>query len=128
MKNYQLPSNRSFGFLMTLVFTISFFFFEHIYIKFTCLALALIFFLTTIFKATLLNNLNLLWYRLGMGLGKIVNPIVLGIIFYFIITPTGIISRLLGRDPLRLKRKAVSSYWIDRNPSGPSKESFKNQF
>jgi hypothetical protein len=113
---------------MTIVFVIIFFYIDLKVVKYTCLAVASIFFLTSIFKATLLNHLNILWYQFGIRLSKIINPLVLGIIFFFIITPTGIIGRLLGRDPLRLKKKATSSYWIERNPKGPSKESFKDQY
>jgi hypothetical protein len=87
-----------------------------------------IFLTLTLFKPNLLQNLNILWFKLGIALGKIVSPIVLGIIFYSVITPTAIIGRLSGRDPLRLKKKSQTSYWIERNPHGPDSDSFKNQY
>ena len=61
-------------------------------------------------------------------MGKVVSPIVLGLIFFGMLTPVGIIGRLLGRDELRLKKAPVTSYWIDRDPPGPAPDSFKNQF
>ncbi len=76
----------------------------------------------------ILRPLNKAWFWLGLLLGKIVSPIVLGIIFYGLLTPVGVAGRLLGRDELRLKRRSASSYWIERRPPGPASDSFKNQF
>jgi hypothetical protein len=75
-----------------------------------------------------LRPLNKAWFWLGQLLGKVVSPIVLGIIFYGLITPVGVVGRRLGRDELRLKRRPVPSYWIDRQPPGPKPDSFKDQF
>ena len=76
-----------------------------------------------------LRPLNWLWFQLGQLLGKVVSPVVLGAIFFLILTPVSLGSRLFGRDELRLKRKASqTSYWLDRAPPGPEPESFKNQF
>ena len=61
-------------------------------------------------------------------LGKVVSPIVLGILFFIVITPVAIGMRLFGRDALLMKKRAVCSYWIDRDPPGPKPESFKDQF
>ena len=75
-----------------------------------------------------LRPFNRAWFLLGELLGKIVSPIVLGVIFFLLITPVALVGRLLGRDELRLKRKPVNSYWVDRTPPGPEADSFKNQF
>jgi hypothetical protein len=75
-----------------------------------------------------LRPLNRAWFWLGQLLGKVVSPIVLGIIFYGLITPVGVVGRRLGRDELRLNRRPVASYWIDRQPPGPEPDSFKHQF
>jgi hypothetical protein len=75
-----------------------------------------------------LGPLNRTLFYLGEQLGKIVTPIILGIIFFGILTPISIVTRLFGRDELRMKRRAVSSYWIDRTPPGSTAQSFKNQF
>jgi hypothetical protein len=89
---------------------------------------ALIAALLTIIKSKLLTPLNKLWLLLGELLGKIISPLVLGAIFFLIITPTALIGRVLGRDELRLKRKAQASYWIDRQSPSPRGDSFNNQF
>ena len=76
----------------------------------------------------ILTPLNLLWFRLGELLGRIVSPVVLGIIFFGLLAPIACTARLLGRDELRLKRRAVPSYWISRTPPGPTGQSFMNPF
>ena len=77
----------------------------------------------------LLAPLNRLWFKFGLLLHKIVSPLVLGIMFFLVITPTGLLMRALGKDPLRLKLdKRLSSYWIERMPPGPTPESLKDQF
>jgi hypothetical protein len=75
-----------------------------------------------------LRPLNKAWFWLGQLLGKVVSPIVLGIIFYGLLTPVAVAGRLLGRDELRLKRRPVSSYWVERQPPGPESDSFNHQF
>jgi hypothetical protein len=73
--------------------------------------------------------LNRLWLRFGLLLNRIVSPIVLGFLFYAVITPTGMIIRRAGRDPLRLQWDAnAASYWIERRPPGPAPETMSNQF
>jgi len=85
--------------------------------------------LVALIKPTLLTGLNKLWIKLGLLLGKVVSPIALGILFYIIITPIGLLIRINGKDPLRLKFDPnAKSYWIPREPPGPPPDSFKNQF
>jgi hypothetical protein len=77
----------------------------------------------------LLAPLNLLWFRLGELLHRIVSPIALGVIFFGVITPFALVMRLFGRDALLLrKRSARPSYWVRREPPGPPPDSFGNQF
>lgn len=72
---------------------------------------------------------NMLWYRFGLLLHRIVSPVVLAILFYGVVTPTGLIMRLFGRDPMRRRRDpGVESYWINREPPGPEPESLKRLF
>lgn len=72
---------------------------------------------------------NRLWMKFGLLLGKIVSPIALGILFYAVFSPMGVVLRLFGKDPLRLKRDAdATSYWIAREPPGPPPGSMTNQF
>jgi hypothetical protein len=87
------------------------------------------FLVCALFFPTVLSPLNKAWFRLGLLLGKIASPIVLGAIFFLMITPVALLMRLGGRDVLGLRRKkSVSSYWIDRTASEPNSSSFKNQF
>jgi predicted membrane metal-binding protein len=77
----------------------------------------------------ILAPLNRLWFRFGMALGRIVSPIVMGVIFFGTVMPTGLLMRLFRKDLLRLRfDPAAESYWIPRDPPGPSAESLKQQF
>jgi hypothetical protein len=75
-----------------------------------------------------LESFNQAWYHFGLLLGKVFSPLLLGLIFFLLITPTSMITRLFGRDELKMRRRNVVTYWVDRDPVGPSPESFKNQF
>lgn len=80
-------------------------------------------------RPSLLAGLNRLWTRLGVLLSHIVSPIALGVLYYVALTPVGIVMRLTGKDPLRLKRDVgADSYWIPRKPPGPPPDSMTNQF
>ena len=91
--------------------------------------LGLIFLLTTFLKPHWLAPLNKLWSKLGLLIYSVLYPIIIGIIFYVIITPVGVLMRLTGNDPLRLKFDGnAKSYWIPRDPPGPAPDTLKNQF
>jgi hypothetical protein len=76
-----------------------------------------------------LAPLNRLWMRFGALLHRIVSPLVLGVMFFGVITPMGLVMRARGKDPLRLRADAgASSYWVRRTPPGPARDSFKRQF
>ena len=93
------------------------------------LALAGLFLTITVLRPAWLHPLNQAWIKLGLLLGRIVNPIVMGLLFFVVVAPTALIFRLLGKDPLRLSLDATAgSYWIDRRPPGPSPETMANQF
>ena len=80
-------------------------------------------------KPALLHLPNLMWRRLGLLLGKVVNPIVLSLMFFLVFTPAALCLRLAGKDLLRLKKpKGRQSYWIPRDPPGPEPESMRLQF
>jgi hypothetical protein len=90
---------------------------------------AIAFALVALVKPALLAGLNRLWIKLGVLLGKIVSPIALGILFYGVFTPLGLVMRLAGKDPLRLKfSPEADSYWIPRDPPGPAPDSMNHQF
>jgi hypothetical protein len=76
-----------------------------------------------------LRPLNRAWMLLGLVLYKIVNPIVMALLFFSTMTPVGALMRACGKDPLRLRRDpAAASYWIAREPPGPAAETMRNQF
>lgn len=93
------------------------------------LALAAVFLLVAIFRPIWLHSLNRAWIQLGLLLARVVNPIVMGVLFFVVVVPTAVIFRLLGKDPLRLTLDAKGpSYWIERRPAGPSPHTMANQF
>jgi saxitoxin biosynthesis operon SxtJ-like protein len=78
---------------------------------------------------TTLGPLNRGWMRLGLLLQRVTNPVFLGFLFYLVVTPTGLLMRLLGKTPLRLRLdRAAPTYWIDRRPPGPAGDTMRNQF
>jgi hypothetical protein len=80
-------------------------------------------------RPEVLNPLNRLWLRFGLLLHRVVNPIVMALVFFGAVWPTGLVMRWMGRDLLRLKREPdAASYWIVRQPPGPSPETMKDQF
>ena len=93
------------------------------------LPLAALFLVVALVYPRILNPLNKLWLKFGLLLYKVVNPIVLGLLFFITITPIGLIMRASGKDFLRLKLdNGARSYWIDRKPPGPPPQSMRNQF
>ena len=131
MTTTQLPSNKKFGVFFSIVFilvaTYSHWRFNSDFAIFA-LILSTLFAVVAFSAPNLLSPLNRLWYALGLLLGKIVSPIVLGIIFFVLITPISLTMRLFGRDEMKMKKRYVASYWVDRSHPGTSSDSFKNQY
>lgn len=132
IKTSNLPSNRTFGLLFIGVFAVL-----ALYGLWRDWGLAVIqaFFALsallagiTLFAPVFLTPFNKAWYQLGLLMGKVVSPLVLGAIFFVVITPVAFVIKLAGRDALRMRKQNVDSYWIDRQPPGPEPESFKEQF
>lgn len=121
-------SERNFGIVFSVVFLI-FSFYPHFSfekVSLWSLIVSAFFFLIAIFRPSMLKSLNFLWFRFGILLGRIISPIVMALVFVFAIIPTGIIIRLMGKDPLQRKfLKNKNSYWIHRKTS---RQSMKNQF
>ena len=111
-------SNRSFGLVFFVVFLIVALWplkYEED-IRLWSLALSLIFFILGILNSKLLTPLNKLWLKFGIFLGRKVTPIVMGIVFFLVVTPTGVFMRLLGKDLLKTNKiKSTSTYWIKRD-------------
>jgi hypothetical protein len=127
----RIGSERSFGIVMAvaLIFVAAFNWWHdgHVWIWF-CGAAGL--FLTAAFVVpAALKPLNWLWFKFGLLLHAVINPVVMGLLFYGAVLPTGLIMRALRKDLLRLRREPDSdSYWIVRNPPGPKPETMKDQF
>ena len=117
MKKKSINSNRSFGLVFFLVFfIIAFWSFrgEFIQIKTLPFFISLVFLVLGILNSKFLTPLKILWVKLGELLGKIISPLVMGFIYFLVITPIGIIIRLFGKDLLNIKFRSKSSYWIKR--------------
>lgn len=126
----ELPSNRKFGLFFTFVFALCacyFFYNNALIFAYVLIGTSITFFLVSMLKSDILLPLNKLWMRFGFLLGMVISPIVLGLIFFGIFTPTALLMRLFRRDELRLRFKNKKSHWIARNqPIDPV--SFKRQF
>jgi hypothetical protein len=82
-----------------------------------------------LFAPALLRHPNRWWFKLGELLARIVAPLAIGVVYYVSVVPIGLLMRILGKDPLRLRRDAeAASYWIPRAPPGPEPKSLGNQF
>jgi Saxitoxin biosynthesis operon protein SxtJ len=124
-------SDRSFGLVIATFFLIITFWplIHAEAVRWWALAVAAAFAVVALVWTAALAPLNKCWTKLGILLYRIVSPIVLGLLFYVTVTPIALIMRLLGKDPLRLRRDPdAASYWIDRTPPGPGPESMTNQF
>ena len=124
----KFSSNRSFGLLFFVVFLIISLWplnYEED-LRLWALFLSLIFLILGLLNSKLLTPLNRLWLRFGIILGTFISPIIMGLVFFVVVTPTGIIMRFLGKDLLRMnKNKTISTYWINRDKQ---KNTMKKQF
>ena len=127
MDDIKISSNRSFGIVFFVVFLLI-----ALYpltyggeIRIWSLIISIIFLILGLLNSKILTPLNKIWFKFGIFLGKIVSPLIMGIIFFLVVTPIGLIIRLLGKDVLNLKYDKNKSYWIEKK--GP-KSKMKNQF
>tara|TARA_B100000131_G_scaffold304054_1_gene328684 strand:+ start:1358 stop:1747 length:390 start_codon:yes stop_codon:yes gene_type:complete len=115
-KKIKLPSNRNFGYVFCLVFLLISVWpiLDNGQIRIWSSIITILFFILGSINSNLLTPLNKLWFKFGIFLGKIISPIVMMIIFFGIVTPIGLIMKLLKKDILNLKFNSNSSYWIKR--------------
>ena len=127
MKKIPKSSNKSFGLVFFIVFILIAFYplFNDGNIRLWSLLVSLIFLILGLLNSKILNPLNSLWQKFGLLLNKVMSPLIMGLIFFFIVTPIGILMRILKKDLLNLKFNKKETYWIDK--SGP-KSKMKNQF
>ena len=127
MNNIKIGSNRSFGIVFFIVFLLIALYpiINKNELREWSLIISLLFLILGLLNSRVLSPLNKLWFKFGLFLGKIVSPLVMGFIFFIVVTPTGIIMRLMRKDLLNLKYNQKKTYWIDK--TGP-KSKMKNQF
>jgi len=127
MNDIKIGSNRSFGIVFFVVFLLISFYplINGQEIRLWTLLVSFIFLILGLLNSKLLNPLNKFWFKIGIILGNIVSPLVMGFIFFIVVTPIGVIMRLFGKDMLKLKFNNKNSYWIEKK--GP-KSKMRNQF
>ena len=127
MDEVKLGSNRSFGAVFFVVFLLIALYplINSQDIRLWSLIISIIFLVLGLANSKILTPLNKVWFKFGIFLGKIVSPIVMGVIFFLVVTPIATFMRILGKDVLNLKYNNNKSYWIKKD--GP-KSKMKNQF
>jgi Saxitoxin biosynthesis operon protein SxtJ len=97
-------------------------------LQFLLLSFSFITFLVSFTQPRLLSTPNKLWMKFSLLLARFISPIILGVLFYVLISPLALALRLFGRDELRLKTKSLATNWQSRKIDGYSLDSFKNQY
>ncbi len=127
MDDIKISSNKSFGIVFFVIFLLI-----AIYplinggdIRIWSGIISFIFLVLGLLNSSILTPLNKIWFKFGIILGKIISPVIMAIIFFLVVTPTGLIMRILRKDILNLKYNQNKSYWIEKE--GP-KSKMKNQF
>ena len=130
-KDIKLPSNKNFGLFFGFVFFLVFLYFYDGKIEIIDifnLLLSVMFVIISLTKADILLPLNKSWMFLGFLLSKIVSPLILGLLFFALITPVALIIKLIGRDELKLKNKKNKTFWKPKEEVRDFKTFFNNQF
>ena len=127
MDEIKLGSNRSFGIVFFIVFILIAFYplINQGEVRIWSIVISLFFFILGITNSKILTPLNRIWYKFGLFLGKIISPIIMGIIFFLVVTPIGLIMKLFSKDVISLKFHSNKSYWVEKSEP---KSKMKNQF
>ena len=123
----KIGSNRSFGIVFFIVFFLIglYTYLNGRNISFIFIIFSLIFLILGLLNSKILNPLNKLWFKFGLFLGKIISPVVMSAIFFLVVTPTGLIMKLIKKDILNLKFNKSKTYWLEKDKN---KSTMKNQF
>ena len=123
----KLGSNRSFGIVFFIVFLLIALYplISSGEIRIWSLVVSITFLILGLINSNILKPLNKIWFKFGLFLGKIISPIIMGLVFFLVVTPIGLIMKTLRKDLLNLKYNKNKTYWIEK--SGP-KSKMKNQF
>ena len=127
MDDIKISSNRSFGIVFFIVFLLIAFYplINQGEIRIWSVLISLLFLILGIINSKILTPLNKVWFKFGIFLGKIISPIVMGLIFFLVVTPIAFLMRMLNKDLLNLKFNKKSSYWIEKTDP---KSKMRNQF
>ena len=127
MDDIKISSNRSFGIVFFIVFILIAFYplINQGEIRIWSVFISLLFLILGIINSKILTPLNKVWFKFGIFLGKIISPIVMGLIFFLVVTPIAFLMRMLKKDLLNLKFSKNNSYWIEKTDP---KSTMKNQF
>ena len=127
MDDIKISSNRSFGIVFFIVFILIAFYplINQGEIRIWSVLISLLFLILGIINSKILTPLNKVWFKFGIFLGKIISPIVMGLIFFLVVTPIAFLMRMLKKDLLNLKFNKNNSYWIKKTDP---KSTMKNQF
>ena len=127
MNNKSISSNKSFGIVFFVVFLIVALYplLENESVRLWSIILSAIFLILGMLDSKFRTPLNKIWFKFGILLGSIVSPIVMGVVFFAIVTPTSVIMMVLGKNLLNLKKDNKNTYWIARSKI---KSKMKNQF
>tara|TARA_B110000263_G_C15047211_1_gene391284 strand:- start:198 stop:587 length:390 start_codon:yes stop_codon:yes gene_type:complete len=126
-KNIKISSNRSFGLVFFVVFFVISLWpiLSENEIRIWSLILSVIFLILGILNSKILTPLNKAWFRFGIFLGNFIAPIVMGIVFFLVVTPTGILAKLFKKDLINLKKNNDKTYWVEKKETISN---MKNQF
>ena len=127
MDEIKISSNRSFGIVFFVIFLIVALYplLNNEDLRIWSLLISAIFLVLGLLNSKLLSPLNKFWFKFGLFLGKVFSPVIMGIIFFLVVTPIGFIMRIIGKDLLNLKFNKDKSYWIEKTEP---KSKMKNQF
>ena len=127
MADVKIGSNRSFGIVFFVVFLLISIYplINNESIRIWSLIVSLIFLSLGIINSNILSPLNKLWFKFGILIGKIVSPLIMGTIFFLVVTPIGLLMKIIRKDLLNLNFNNRKSYWIEKTEA---KSKMKNQF
>jgi len=126
-KNLKISSNRNFGVVFFVFFMIISLFplFKDENIRIWAVVIAIIFLILGLLNSSVLSPLNKIWFKFGILLGNFISPIIMGLVFFIVVTPTSFIMKAFRKDLLKLKKNKKKSYWIEKSLI---KSKMKNQF
>ena len=126
-KKIVTSSNKSFGIVFSIFFLIISLYplFTGDELRFWALIISIIFLILGLLNSKILTPLNKLWFKFGILLGNFISPVVMGVVFFAVVTPTSFIMKVLGKDLLNLKKNNKKTYWIEKSKI---KSSMKQQF